>query len=59
MAVMGSRKQMVRRIIENRRTLSKEEEAELKRKQEEANKPISEEEHIKRIQKLRDLGLIK
>lgn len=56
---MGSRKQMVRRIIENRRSMTKEEEEELKKKREEANKPLSQDEHEKRINLLRQIGVLK
>jgi len=57
MAVMGSRKQMVRRLIENQRSKSKEREK-LER-QRIKDEPLTEEEHQKRLKILKDMGLVK
>lgn len=51
---MGRKKQMVKRLVENRRTAVSDE---LRKRDKE--KEVSKEEHEERLKKLKELGLIK
>ncbi len=59
MAVMGRKKAMVKRMVENLRIQKKEWSEEEKKRIEEQKKPISEEEHRNRLEELKKIGLIK
>ena len=56
MAVMGGKKQMVRRIILNRRAKQRDE---VKISSKAMKEEVPEEEHRKRMSLLKDIGLIK
>lgn len=56
---MGRKKQMVKQLIENKRAQLRKIVNEEKERMEEKAKEISEEEHQKRLQRLREIGLLK
>jgi hypothetical protein len=59
MAVMGRKKQMVKQMIDNRRSAETDLIKQQREKDKEKEKSISEEEHKKRLETLKNLGLLK
>ncbi|MBI2630523.1 hypothetical protein HYW76_05470 [Candidatus Pacearchaeota archaeon] len=59
MAVMGRKKQGVKQLIELRRAQTKELAEQQRQKTREMEKPVSEEEHQKRIKMLKEMGILK
>lgn len=56
---MGRKKQGVKQLIELRRAQTKELAEQQRQKTREMEKPVSEEEHQKRIKMLKEMGILK
>ena len=56
---MGRKKQMIKQLIDNSRNKTKELGEKQRQKYKELQKPINEEEHEKRVEMLKKLGILK